>query len=137
VANGIAYVVRKRADGEGELVGSLCVVEKREDEVAGADIVGEIGEELVAEGVVAEVLNGAAAIGIAVGFLELGLGEGGVVLEENGADGLLPGKIDEFLMGLNRVGDGGSRRQEQTEESCCFVESSAAGGRNRSSSFLI
>jgi hypothetical protein len=44
-------------------------MEEREEEVAGADVVSEIGEELVAERVVAEVLNGAAAVGVGVGLL--------------------------------------------------------------------
>ena len=102
----IADVVRERADGEGEFIGSLRVVEKRENEVAGADVVGEVGEELVAEGIVAEVLNGAAAVGVTVGLLKLDFGEGGETLEQNRADGLFPGEIDQLLMGLDRVGDG-------------------------------
>jgi hypothetical protein len=61
--------VGEGADGEGKLVGSVGVAEEGEDEVSGAHVVGEIREELVAEGVVAEVLNGAAAVGVAVGDL--------------------------------------------------------------------
>lgn len=49
-------------------------------------------------------------------FLELGFGEGGVLFEENGPDGLLPGDVDQLLMGLDGVGDGGSGRQEQAED---------------------
>ena len=71
------------------------------DEVAGADVVGEVGEEGVAERIVAEVLDGAAAIGVGVGLMELGFGEGGVVFEEDGADGLLPGEVDQLFMGLD------------------------------------
>jgi hypothetical protein len=48
-------------------------------------------------------LNGTAAVGEGVGFLELGFGEGGVFLEENGPDGLLPGEVDQLLMGLDGV----------------------------------
>jgi hypothetical protein len=137
VADGVADVMRERADSEGQLVGSLRVVKKGENEVAGADIVSEVGEEFVAERVVAEVLNGTAAVGVAVGFLELGFGEGGVVFEENGADGLLPGEVDEFLMSLDGVRDGRRCREQKCKEGGCFQEGSAAGGRNRSSSFLV
>ncbi|XWK48566.1 hypothetical protein RBB78_14110 [Tunturiibacter empetritectus] len=80
----VTDVVRETADGEGQVVGGLGVVEKREDEVAGADVVGEVGEECVAEGVVAEVLNGAATVGVGVGLLELGLGEGGEFFSRSG-----------------------------------------------------
>jgi len=129
--------MREGADGEGELVGSMGVAKKADDKVSGADVVGEVGEELVAEGVVAEVLNGAAAIGVGVGLLELGFGEGGVVFEENGANGLLPGQVDELLVGLDRVGDGRRRREEQSKEGGCSKEGGAAGDRNRLSSFLV
>jgi hypothetical protein len=76
VADGVADVMRERAYCEGEFVGGLRVVEKGENEVAGADVVSEVGEELVAEGIVAKVLNGAAAIGVAVSLLQLGFSEG-------------------------------------------------------------
>ncbi len=82
-------------------------MEEREDEVAGADVVGEVGEEGVAEGIVAEVLNGAAAVGVGVGLLKLRFGEGGELLEQEGADGPLPGEVDELLMSLDGVRDGG------------------------------
>jgi len=69
--------------------------------------VGEVGEEGVAEGVVAEVLDGAASVGVGVSLLELGFGERRVMLEEYGADGELPGEVDQFLVALDGVGDGG------------------------------
>jgi hypothetical protein len=115
VADCVADVVRERADSEGELIGSLRVVEKRENEVAGADVMGEVGEELVAEGIVAEVLNGAAAVGVAVGLLKLGFAECRETLEQKRTDGLLPGEVDQLLMGLNRVRDGRRSREEQCE----------------------
>jgi hypothetical protein len=117
VADGIANVVREGADGEGELVGGFGVVEQGENEISGADVVGEVGEELVAEGIVAEVLNGAAPVGVTMGLLKLGFGEGGEVLEEDGADGLLPGEVDELLVGLDGVWDcGGAGEEEGAEE---------------------
>jgi hypothetical protein len=108
----VANVVGERADGEGEFVSGLGVVEEREDEVAGPDVVGKVGEELIAEGVVAEVLDGAAAVGVGVCFLKLGLGEGREATEQKRADGLLPGKVDEFLVRLDRVRDGRFRSKE-------------------------
>jgi len=111
VADGVADEVRERADGKGKLVGGLRVADEGEDEVAGADVVGEIGEELVAEGVVAEVLDGAAAVGIAVRGVDLLLGEVGIVLEQDGADGCLPGEVDDLLVGLDGVGDGRRGRE--------------------------
>ena len=126
----VADVVGEGANGEGELIGGFRVAKEREDEVAGADVVGEFGEEGVAEGVVAEVLNGAATVGVGVGFLELGFSEGGVLLEEEGADGLFPGEVDELLMSLNGVGDGWSCREKQCQGRYRFEEGGAAWGGN-------
>ena len=134
VSDGVADVVREGADGEGEFVGRLSISQKSEDEVAGADVVGEVGEEGVAEGIVAEVLNGAAAVGVGVSLLELGFGEGGIVLEKNGPDGLLPGQIDQLLVSLDGVGDGWRCREKQPEGGYCLKEGGAAGGRDRLSS---
>jgi hypothetical protein len=130
VAEAVADVVGERADGEGEFIGGLGVVKEGEDEVAGADVVSEVGEEGVAEGVVAEVLNGAATVGVGVSFLELGFGEGGVVLEEKRTYGLLPGEVDELLMGLDGVGNGGGRREKQRQGRYRFNEYGAAWGGN-------
>jgi hypothetical protein len=137
VADGVADVMREGADGEGEFVGGVRVAKQADDEVSGADVVGEVGEEFVAEGIVAEVLDGAAAVGVGVSLLELGFGECGVMLEKNGPDGLLPGEIDQLLMGLDGVGDGWRCREEQSEGSYCLKEGGAAGGRNRMSSFWV
>ena len=43
------------------------------DEIAGADVVRELAEEFIAEGIEAHVLHDAAAVGIRVGFAELGV----------------------------------------------------------------
>ena len=45
----------------------------------GADVVGEVGEEAIGEGIVAEVLDGAPSVGVGVSLLELGFGESGVM----------------------------------------------------------
>jgi hypothetical protein len=78
--------------------------------------VGEVGEEGVAEGVVAEVLDGAAAVGVGVGLTDLGFGESGEALEQEGTDGLLPGEVDELFVGLDGVGDTARGRQEEDEQ---------------------
>jgi hypothetical protein len=114
VTDGVTDVMRERADGEGELVGAVSVAEEADDKVSGANVMGEVGEEAVAEGVVAEVLDGAATVGVGVSLLELGLGEGGVVLEKDGPDGLLPGQVDQLLVALDGVGDCRRRGEQQS-----------------------
>ena len=65
---------------------------------------GEVGEEGVAEGIVAEVLDGGAAVSVGVSLVELGVGEVGEAFEEDGANGVLPGDVDDLFVGLDRVG---------------------------------
>ena len=91
-------------------------MEEREDEVSGADVVGEVREEGVAEGVVAEVLDGAAAIRVGVCLLELSVGDAGVVIEEDGTYGVPPGQIDDHFVGLDRERDAGRGRQDKDEQ---------------------
>ena len=69
MADAIGDVVGEGADGEGEFIGRFGVTEQALDEVAGADVVGEIGEENVAKGIVAGVLNGATTVGVGVCLL--------------------------------------------------------------------
>ena len=104
MADGVADVVRECADGEGELICIPGVAEKVDDKISGADIVGEVREELIAEGVVADVLNDASAVGIGTGVFDFRGGERGVAREKQRDDGALPGEVNELLMGQQRIG---------------------------------
>ena len=77
---------------------------------------GEVGEEGVAEGVVAQVLDGTAAISIGVCLLKLGFGKVGKAIEEYGTDGVLPGQIDNHFVGLDRERDAGRGRQDKDDQ---------------------
>lgn len=126
VTDGVADVMGERADGEGKLVGGAGVADERKDEVTGADVVGKVGEETIAEGVIAEVLDSAATVGIAMRFLQLGFGEVGVVFEEDGTNRLLPGEIDELFVGLDRVGSARRGGENEGHERYRFEEGGAA-----------
>src|ERR1700761_6193826 len=86
---------------------------------------GEVGEEAIAEGVVAEVLNGGAAIGVAAGDAELGFGETGVTSEQEGPDGLLPCEVDELFVALDGVGGGREGLKKQNQNCKRFQDSGA------------
>ena len=58
----VVGVVGERAQRERELVDVARVPDQRFDEVAGSDVVHEIAEELVAERVVAQILNHRSAV---------------------------------------------------------------------------
>jgi hypothetical protein len=52
------------------------------------------------------------------------------LLEEEGADGLLPGEIDELFVGLDRVGDARRGHEEQGKERYRLEKRGAAWERN-------
>jgi hypothetical protein len=112
VADGVAEVVGERADGEGDIVGVFGVAEEGADEVAGADVVEQVGEDRLAEGIVAEVLDDASAIGVGVGLAELGGSEVGVALEQQRLDGVGPGEVDDLFVGEDGVGAGRPGEEE-------------------------
>ncbi len=113
---------------------SLGVVESRMRAVTklvGADVVEEVGEVVGAEGIVADVLDDGAAVGVGVGFADLVGGDAGKAGAEHGDDGVFPGHVDDFFVGQDGVGVRGSRKErgEQKEQKCfgAGVQSHTAG----------
>ena len=117
MAHRVADVMRKRAHGEGQLIGILGIAQQVHDEVAGAHVVGEVGVGDVAEGVVADVLNHAPAIGVGPRLVQLRRGQAGIAAEQQRHDGVLPGEVDQLLMGQHGVGMGlGTPGQPKCEQ---------------------
>ena len=97
--------MRKRAQGESILVEVLRVVDQRLNEVAGADIVSQIAEDLIAERIVTDVLNDAAAVGVSVGVLSRSSGVAvGKAGEQQRLDLLVPQQIDDLFVRQDGVG---------------------------------
>ena len=86
------------------------------NEVSAADVMHEVTEFSAAEGVVAEVLNDRAAIGIGVGLLDLVVRQSGESLQEKGTNFVRPEKINDFLMCQNRICEGATATQEHDEQ---------------------
>ena len=66
----IPDIVRQRSYRERQFIGIPGVPEQVDDKVARAHVVRQVGEQLVAEGIVADVLDDAAGVGIRPGMLE-------------------------------------------------------------------
>jgi len=99
-----------------DVAGLLCFDEHVGDEVSAADVVGEIAEEMGAEGVVADVLNEAAAISIGVGLTHPVVGSTGKASEKSGADLGFPEEINDLLVGQDGVSWRTLTRHEETEQ---------------------
>ena len=81
--------MRERSEGEGvlvDVVGLFCIREHVFDEVSTADVVREIAEEMVAEGIVADVLDERAAVSVCVGLAHLIVRSAGKAGEEQRAN---------------------------------------------------
>src|SRR6202049_4378645 len=90
MADDIRGIVRKRAQCKGILVRILALQQQLTNEITTANVVHQIAEFHAAKGVVAEVLNDGAAIGVTVRLLELVFRKRWKSLEKKGTELLGP-----------------------------------------------
>ena len=122
VANCVSDVMGERANGKGQCIGVFCIAEEAYDEVAGADVVSQIGIDHVAEWVIADVLDDATAVGVGAGLFELGSSQGRIAAEQQRDDRVSPGEVDELLVSQQRICVRAARpgqRQQQEQHSQC------------------
>jgi hypothetical protein len=100
----VSGIVREGTECKSIAVEVLGVAEQCEDEVATANVVGEIAKEVAAVRVVAEILDDGAAVGVSVCFFEFFRGGFREALKEQRADAVGPGGIDDGLMCQDGVG---------------------------------
>ena len=112
VAYVVADVVGERPNREGELVSILGIAKEMNDEVAGADVMGQVGDEGVAERIVANVLNDAARIGVGACLFQLFCGDAGIPAAQQRHDRTLPGQVDQLFVGKERISPGRLTRAE-------------------------
>src|SRR5215472_4582552 len=108
--------MRKRTDGEGKLIRVVGVPEKADDEVAGAHVVRQVGKVLVAEWIVADVLDNASAVRIRAGLFQLCRRKGWIAAEQQRNDGGVPGKVDQLLVRQHRVAISPGSEAGKTED---------------------
>ena len=119
MAGDVGGVVGQGSEGEGVLIdvpGFLGFGEHVGNEVSATHVMGQVAEEMVAEGVVADVLDEAAAVGIGVGGAHLVVGRAGKAREEHGAKLRFPEEIDDLLVGQDGVGRGALAGRQETEQ---------------------
>ena len=81
----------------------MGLTQQREDEVAAANIVGEIAEKVAAMRVVAEILNDGSAISVGVSLFEIFASGSGKALKQHWADAVIPRSVDDGFVSQNRV----------------------------------
>ena len=103
VAERIPDVVRQRAHGEGQFIGVVRVAKQRDHKITRAHVMGQVGEEFVARRVVADVLNHAPAVRVSPRLVQLRRRQVGIAAHEERHDRVLPGEVDQLLMGQERI----------------------------------
>ena len=78
----------------------------------------QVAEFFAAEGVVAEVLDDGAAVGIGVRLPDLVIRKSGISLEQEGSDLIGPEQVHDFLVGQNRVCRRTAAAHEHDEKKC-------------------
>jgi hypothetical protein len=86
--------VRQSAYRGSEFIRILRVFEQLLDEIPGAHVVSQIAETLIAEGVVSEILDGAAAESIGMRRLQFGRSGTGKTREQERPDSPMAIQID-------------------------------------------
>src|ERR1700689_866242 len=122
MTEGIADVMSECAHGKRQLVGRMRIAKQCHDKVAAANVVSEIGKELVAEGIVPDVLDSAAAVSIGSGDFELRSGKPGIAAQQQRNNRIVPGQIDQLFMrkkrvSLRRLPTSGNSDQQERESS--------------------
>jgi len=112
MAGDIGSEVSECTESKGVFVGILALQEQLADEIAAANVVQQIAEFHAAKGIVAEILDDRASVGVGVCFGELSLRKRRESLEEEWTKITGPEQVYNFLMGKNGV----SARTAGTEE---------------------
>src|SRR5580765_2750092 len=99
----VGRVVTECAEGEGVLVDVVRVTDQRGDEVAGANVVQQITEEMTAERIVAKVLNHASAVGVGASPQQVVRRRLWKARLQQGLDRGIPDRIDIRFVGEYRI----------------------------------
>ena len=109
-------VVRQGPQRERILVDVSGFVQQRQDKIAAANIVDQIAEEPVSERIIAQVLDQASAVGIAMGHAELVRRRAGILFQQKGLDLIFPEQVNDLFVGQNGIrhaNSGGADHQYQ------------------------
>jgi hypothetical protein len=115
MAHRIADVMRQRAHGECQLIRIPLVFKEAGHKVPGSHVVGQLGEEDVAEGIVADVLDRTASVGIGTCCLEFRRSRVRVPAPQQRQNRILPGKVDQLFVSQQRIRASGGRSDKRPQ----------------------
>ena len=116
------------AERESILIGVATLVNQFENEITAADVVHEVAEFGAAEGIVAEILDDGATVGIGMRFGELVFGQIGETLEEERANVVGPHQVHDSFVSENRISKAGAAREQDDEQERERTDGKGQGG---------
>ena len=118
VAIRIGSIMRESTQCEGVFIEISGVAQQRCDEIAAADVVRQIREEVRAKRVVTHVLDNAPAVGVSMRLLQILCRCSSKALQQKRLNRLLPDSVDDRFMRQNGIGiQAGLQKTEDDEES--------------------
>lgn len=117
VAGIVRRIVGKSAQREGVLVDILAFVQPLANEVSAPDVMHQVAKFRAAEGVVTEILDDGASIGIGMRLLELLFRHSGISLEQKRGNLILPEQVNNFLVRENGVSERVTAARQQDQDS--------------------
>ena len=117
MTDGIGRIMSQRPESESVFVQVLRVRYLVQNEIAAPDVMHKVAEEMAAEGIVADVLYEAAAVGVGVSFAEVGVSRAGVAGQQYRTNLVVPEHVDDLLMGEDGVGWGALPGSQKTDKS--------------------
>ena len=116
MADVVGGVMRERAEREGVLVDVVRLANQRLHEIAGADVVHQVAEEVAAERVVAKILNHRAAVGVGARLASSFARRARKAAREQRPKAGVPQRIDVGFVRQHGVRPGIRRRQERQRQ---------------------
>src|SRR6185369_17810765 len=116
MAGDVRGIMRQRAQGEGVLVNILTLAQQFQHEVAAANVMHQIAELYAAEGIVAQVLDDGAAIGVGMRLGDLLFRESGIALQKEGTKGVSPEQVNNLFVSQDGIRGRAAAAHEQDEK---------------------
>ena len=98
--------MRQRSQREGVLIDVGRFVQQRGDKFSATNVVHQVAEILAAAGIVAHILNQAAAVSVGMCLAQIFGGRVGKPRQQHGLNLVLPRQIDDLLMGQDGIASG-------------------------------
>ena len=112
----VGNIVRQSSQRESAFVHIMSLRQQVGDEVAATHVMGKVAEQLVAEGIVAHVLNDGSAVSVGVRSSKLGGRSAWITGQQKTFNIRIPERVDDGFVRENRIRPRGARKKNKKED---------------------